>query len=185
MPGVNYETREHPIAAPPGKRGKLRVEIIRDGAVIGEYERNYSSFFRTFRPFTQGGREYALYSPQYTATRVTELPSCRDLGGEEANPGGFCPVDYWVAENGSFGLVAGCFWGDDSSWKVQYLDLTNASAGSVVRDDRFGYVELPDDLSLDDAVVIGANPPDDDFPGPWVNIRTVARFNVGTGRQMD
>lgn len=182
---MTYQTRKHPIAAPPGKGGKLRVEIVRDGAVIGEYERNYSSFHRTFRAFTQGGREYALYSPHYTATRVMELPSCRDLGGEDPDPGGFCPVDYWVAQDGSFGLVAGCVWGDDSSWKLQFLDLSHASIGRVVRDDRFGYVELPDDLTLDDAVEAGANPPNDTFPGPWVSIRTVARFSVGTGRQMD
>jgi hypothetical protein len=26
-----------------------------------------------------------------------------------------------AADGGRFGFVAGCIWGDDSSWKVQYL----------------------------------------------------------------
>jgi hypothetical protein len=33
-------------------------------------------------------------------------------------------------------------WGDDSSWKLQYLDLSQIRQGIIHRDDRFGYVEL-------------------------------------------
>lgn len=36
----------------------------------------------------------------------------------------------------------GCYWGDDTSWKVQYLDLSRVQQGIISRDDRFGYVEL-------------------------------------------
>jgi hypothetical protein len=32
--------------------------------------------------------------------------------------------------------------GDDSSWKVQYLDLSRVQQGVVRRDERFGYLEL-------------------------------------------
>lgn len=145
-----------------------------------------------------------------------ELPSCRDLGGEEPADMGFCPVDYFVPTfidqelihttdneafpprsvsserinnptqdvlsprserhnyvNGntgqactdvfdyrpltpityySFGFVAGCIWGDDSSWKVQYLDLSEADKGILKREERFGYVELIDDMRLKDAI---------------------------------
>ena len=42
-----------------------------------------------------------------------------------------------------FGFVAGCVWGDDSSWKLQYLDLSRAAEGIVRREERFGYLELP------------------------------------------
>jgi hypothetical protein len=70
-----------------------------DGEVqIGEYERNYASMFDTFYPFTRGERELALYSQDYTATRVMELPSCVDLGGEEQNSFGFCPTQYYVPQ---------------------------------------------------------------------------------------
>ena len=48
--------------------------------------------------------------------------------------------DEWP--NGEFGFVWGCYWGDDSSWKVQYLDLSRVQQGVVRREERFGYVEL-------------------------------------------
>lgn len=40
-------------------------------------------------------------------------------------------------------FVAGCVFGDDSSWKLQRLDLTNVDKGIIKRTDDFGYVELP------------------------------------------
>ena len=86
------------------------------------------------------------------------LPECADLGGEEADAGGFCPVDYYVpcdpktGESCGFGFVSGCVWGDDCSWKLQYLDLSRAHEGKVVREERFGYVEVPDRLRLWEAL---------------------------------
>lgn len=50
------------------------------------------------------------------------------------------PDDEWPT--GQFGFVWGCVWGDDSSWKVQALDLSRVTDGVFVRDARFGYVEL-------------------------------------------
>jgi hypothetical protein len=109
---------------------------------IGSYERNHSGWCTdTLSPFLKDGRWFALYAPDYTTTRVMELPSCKDLGGEEHSGQGFCPVDYYVpydhpdvaaaGDAGSFGFVAGCIWGDDSSWKIRYLDLSRASDGIV------------------------------------------------------
>jgi len=43
---------------------------------------------------------------------------------------------------GTFGFVCGCIWGDDSSWKIQFLDLSEISKGKLSRDDRFGYIQL-------------------------------------------
>lgn len=180
--------------SPGGWRG-LRVGIfkVENGAreQIGEYTRNYGTLFRTFCHFTKDGKDYALYSPHYTATRIMELPSCKDLGGEEPHSAGFCPVDYHVPsyvmkeyrsldgkvsispvndpkeedmEQSSnfrlvspllyypFGFVAGCIWGDDSSYKIQYLDLSDAERGVIKRDGRFGYIELPDELTLKQAI---------------------------------
>lgn len=80
----------------PGSWQSLRVGVFADGKHIGEYIRNYSAFYRTFFPFAQNGKDYALYSPDYTGTRIMELPSCKDIGGEERSGSGFCPVDYFV-----------------------------------------------------------------------------------------
>jgi hypothetical protein len=89
-----------------------------------------------------------------------ELPSCRDLGGEGRSADGFRPVDYFVpvdpdtAEAGGVGFVAGCIWGDDTSWKLQALDLSAVESGTLARDERFGYLELPDGLRLSEAITV-------------------------------
>jgi hypothetical protein len=134
---------------------------------ICEYERNYS-MLQTFEPFRQGGRDFALISRDYTKTAVLDLASGVVIA-EEAESGapgtGFCPVgfyvpDWWDVNDGSalqgsehwttdkewptgtFGFVWGCYWGDDSSWKVQCLDLSRIQEGIINREERFGYLEL-------------------------------------------
>ena len=131
---------------------------------IGKYPRSYPSYAaKTFCPFKQGDKEYALYSTDYTATRVMELPSCKDIAGEKPDSVGFCPTGYYVPSmdeddwndaeelDGRLGFVSGCVWGDDTSWKLQVLDLSKVSDGKLSRDDRLGYVELPD-MPLKDAI---------------------------------
>jgi hypothetical protein len=39
-------------------------------------------------------------------------------------------------------FVAGCVWGDDSSWKLQVFDLSRVSEGILTRSERFGFVQL-------------------------------------------
>jgi hypothetical protein len=41
------------------------------------------------------------------------------------------------------GFVMGCIWGDDCSWKLERLDLTEAHNGVLKREASFGYLELP------------------------------------------
>jgi hypothetical protein len=157
----------------PGTWAGTVVEVFRRGDAGGEpekvceYERNYG-LLHTFEPFRQGGREFALISPQYTGTSVLDLATGRVVAEEPVSSTGFCPVgfyvpdwwglhdgsvipgsEYWKADSewptGTFGFVWGCVWGDDSSWKVQCLDLTGIQDGSLQRDERFGYVELATD----------------------------------------
>lgn len=162
------ETTSVPDAG--GGWDSTRVEVRRRrGAeleAVGEYLRNYS-MLQTFEPFRQGSRQLALISRDYTKTAVMDLVSGNIIAEEtESVPGGgFCPIgfyvpDWWDVNDGSvlpgceywnrdkewptgeFGFVWGCYWGDDSSWKVQYLDLRRVQEGIIARDDRFGYVEL-------------------------------------------
>ena len=71
----------------PGTWHGVRVGVFRrengTDVQVGEYERNYPSLLDTFAPFHLDGRDLALYSPDYTCTRLLELPSCRDIGGED------------------------------------------------------------------------------------------------------
>jgi len=57
------------------------------------------------------------------------------------------PINYC-----DFGFVAGCAWGDDTSRKIKFLDLAEADKGIIKRDERLGYLELPRDMNLKDAI---------------------------------
>lgn len=158
---------------PPGTWSTTLVDVFRRNVPIGDaekvcrYERNHA-MFQTFEPFRQGDRDLALISRDYTATAVLDLSSGEIIAEEAREPNGFCPVGfyvpdwldvndesavpggkYWTADCewpvGDFGFVWGCNWGDDSSWKVQYLDLSRVQQGIIARDERFGYVELATD----------------------------------------
>jgi len=123
---------------------ELTIEVIREvegvREVIGKYQRNDSMFHHSFCAFRRDGKDYALYSPDYTATRVMTLPDCRDIGGEEPHSDGFCPVEYLVPDEsavgplaGRFGLVYGCFWA--CPFQIQFLDLSDVQNGIVRRSD--------------------------------------------------
>ena len=43
-----------------------------------------------------------------------------------------------------FGFVAGCSWGDDSSWKLRYIELDEVPNKILKITEKFGYWELPD-----------------------------------------
>jgi hypothetical protein len=147
---------------------------------LGEYRRNYPRLARTFHPFTVNGRDYALYSTDYTATRIMSLPDCKDLGGEDRDSWGFCPCDYhvYVTETGYlFGFVSGCVWGDDHYMKVQYLDLRRADQGIIRREERFGRLEIPNDLTLEESIQITDYTCGElDDPEVFIEIKTVASF---------
>lgn len=203
----------------PGCWEHLRVGVFdRTGAQMGEYQRNYPSLYSTFHPFELRGKWYALYSKNYTSTRLMSLPDCQDIGGEEDESSGFCPTDYWVpplhwleishypnyprgkGENTActcdpsnrsldtwrfperiHGFIAGCFWGDDCSWKIQYLDLSRADEGILKRDERFGYLELPENLTLDKAVHL-------DVSGSGMNwtlrIASESYYDINSGKSV-
>jgi hypothetical protein len=222
----------------------------KDGAkqLLGTYNRNYSTNYNNFAPTRKGDRYFALYSPDYTCTRVMEIMpgvGFKDIGGEEGDSNGFCPVDLyiptlreyvneqfdggsskikdwsrildffpagsrmteasskskgrqkleypdgkpiraytgvmekigpnyperekyksvWGPERDDFksgfvilppshAFVAGCYWGDDGSWKIQYIDVSRIDEGIIKREERFGYIELPTNLSLKKAIVV-------------------------------
>ncbi len=155
----------------PGTWDSTRVEVFRRrGPTAREHVCGYTrdhGLWQTFEPFRQGNRELALVSLAYTRTAVLDLRTGQVIAEEtEASPGGgFCPVGFYVPDwwdvnddsvipgsehwdadrewpTGDFGFVWGCHWGDDSSWKVEYLDLSRVQDGILIRDNRFGYVAM-------------------------------------------
>jgi hypothetical protein len=197
LDGPKYTAREiKKIENQPGAWNSLEVGVFEGEKQIGTYVRNYHVLYKTFFPFEQKGKWYALVSRDYTATEVMSLPSCEFIGGEKRNKGGFCPVEFYVPNyikltfpdinkkyhggdkkwnyepqidledfgvkdehdasfhHFDFGFVAGCYWGDDWSWKVQHLDLSRAAEGIVARSEKFGYVWLGANCTLADSVNI-------------------------------
>ena len=173
---------------------------------IGHYVRNYPGFgIPTWFPFSRGSRDYALYSPDYTCTRVMELPSCKDIGGETPSSAGFCPVELYVPEierwrrvldkkdpntysyqverdECPFAFVAGCVWADDSSWKVQCIDLSQVERGIIKRDDRFGYLELAEGTTLEKTIEAYE---DEDTGILRVALGVKQYFNLLTGHRIE
>ena len=192
----------------PGTWESTIVEVFRraddegEPKKVCEYERNYG-LLQTFEPFRQGSREFALISPRYTGTSVLDLATGRIIEEEPDSSMGFCPVgfyvpDWWDLHDGSvipgseqwdadrewptgeFGFVWGCVWGDDSSWKVQHLDLTGIQSGVIRRDERFGYVELATDGYRSPCFALErALPPQGSAPPPFIEMeRWEGKINV-------
>jgi len=169
----------------------VKTNVYRKGILIGEYLRNYGSYaFESFHPFQIDEEWYALYSAEYTATRVMKLHEDRieDWCGEESHANGFCPTEFYVPkfaqfrnkmeiqgketeydyymvdgdcekddfmegllspefvklEYCNFGFLCGCVWGDDTSWKLRYIDLSQIPNKILAITDKFGYWELPE-----------------------------------------
>lgn len=182
----------------PGKWPDIVVEVFRRAKAgeepekVFEYKRNYGLLY-TFEPFRQGEREFALISPRYTGTSVLDLATGRVVAKEPESSIEFCPVgfyvpdwwdlhdgsiipgsEYWDADcewpSGEFGFVWGCFWGDDSSWKVQHLDLSGIQSGVIRRDERFGYVELATDGYQSPCFSQEELPPKGSDPPPFIKV---------------
>ena len=192
----------------------VRVDIREGERVVASYERNYA-MLRTFEPFRQGDRDYALISPDYTATSVVDLQTGQIVAAEEPNSWGFCPVGFYVPDwwdvhtrttkagtlpgsgrwtsdhewpTGDFGFVWGCVWGDDSSWKVQYLDLSAIAEGVLQREERFGYVML--DTGEKEGHEVWRDAHEfvslESFSGQRrVQFRTRQVFDIGSGEPLD
>lgn len=189
MEYVTRVTERKPIRE--GVWSTLLVEVVRssDGSVVGSYERNYPTLFNTFCTFAKAGREFALSSSDYTGTRVM---GCHRAGiwVARGSADGFCPVDYFVpidpdtAAAGDVGFVAGCIWGDDTSWKLQALDLSAVESGKLARDERFGYLEPPDGLRLSEAITVHRCDPHAECQGFWIEVTAALRFELAAGRQL-
>jgi hypothetical protein len=84
-----------------------------------------------------------------------------------------------------FGFVAGCIWGDDSSWKIEFLDLSEIANGVIKRDIRFGYIEMPEGMSLKQAINMGDFKYDLTDEISYVTIALQKRFDLASGKMLD
>jgi hypothetical protein len=91
------------------------------------------------------------------------VPILKDLEFRNEYDPAKLPIDVKVTKNShkefynltfepEFGFVSGCVWGDDSSWQIEYLDLTKIESGVISREARFGYISLPRGITLKKAI---------------------------------
>ena len=210
-PRDRYFVRGTQKESNPGGWATTTVEVFRRASIgnkpekVYEYERNYG-LLKTFEPFRQGGNEYALISPDYSATSVVDLATGLVVASEPTSSDAFCPVGFYVPDwwdlhdglvipgsehwkedcewpTGQFGFVWGCVWGDDSSWKVQYLDLTAIQSGVIRREERFGYLELATEGYKSPCFELEFLPEQSSKPPPFIKLfrwngETKVHFNV-------
>jgi len=55
-------------------------------------------------------------------------------------------------EYSGFAFLAGCVWGDDTCWKLRYIDYKGIANKVLLIDDRFGYHPLPTNRLLAECV---------------------------------
>jgi hypothetical protein len=90
---------------------------------------------------------WSVFDPQSEDLVVKRLPNDTDEQYERKvelrRKNRQLEEDFLIAAyGGQFGIYTGCIWGDDSSWKIRYVDLSRIHEGIVTTDERFGYVEL-------------------------------------------
>jgi hypothetical protein len=75
-------------------------EIYKGEEKIGEYKRTYPSFAKeTFFAFSFKGKDYALYSANYTKIQLMSLPDCQEIPLKEEcvkQTANFCPTELYL-----------------------------------------------------------------------------------------
>lgn len=75
-----------------------------------------------------------------------------------------------------FGFVAGCLWGDDSTAKLRYIDLAKIVNKELHVTEKFGYWEIPDRMTLQQAVDMSHWEPAHN----WISLARVEHINLKT-----
>lgn len=65
----------------------------------------------------------------------------------------------------TWGLMSGCQWGDDNSWKIRYIDLSKVPEKILNITEKFGYFEMSNELDLRESVRIRASDDSIDLTG--------------------
>lgn len=159
--GGNYCAR---VYSTNNKSGRFFVELVNShtGDIIHSYYRTYPCLFRTIDAFRYKNSDYIIFSDFTTALKIISVASKEII---EVSTSGFCPTEVFVPSQEDithritggqylpFMLVAGCLWGDDSSWKIQYLSLEDLSR-PLKLEEKFGYLELASGCHLKEDVVV-------------------------------
>ncbi|HEY6436210.1 MAG TPA: hypothetical protein VIY47_06445, partial [Ignavibacteriaceae bacterium] len=74
----------------------------------------------------------------------------------------------------NFAFMCGCVWGDDTSWKLRYIDLSQIPNKVLTITDKFGYWELPNSLTLQESISMSGWEPGHD----WIRLCKEESINL-------
>jgi len=127
-------------------------------------------------------------SPRYNATDKEKENYDNDCKQYEAQYKEWSDRHPYDDQTLDFGFVGGCQWGDDTSTKLQFLDLSKVEEGIIKRDARFGYVEMPGLVKFENAIQIPEWVEDQDKPLTWkdivVEVSLPKLFEISTGESV-
>lgn len=97
---LDYSIKTTEIKKGEGYWSYILCEIYKGEEKIGEYTRHYPSFSKeTFFAFTFKGKDYALFSANYTQIQLMSLPDCKEIKLKEEcikQMANFCPTEIYV-----------------------------------------------------------------------------------------
>lgn len=155
------------------------ITVHDNGKEIYEYRRNYGFLktfepFRWWNDEKSRWEYYALISPIYTGFQLLNLTDITIVYSFNGNADSFCPISFYVPdhedyiegetiiENDSFfkelfetshkrrfAFVQGCVWGDDSTMKIETIDIHGILSGrkDVRTEQSFGYFVYNGEIS--------------------------------------
>lgn len=94
-------------------------------------------------------------------------------------------IDEWKEESYvntsycDFGFLCGCVWGDDTSWKLRHIDLTGIHGKELLITEKFGYWELPTNLTLKQCINMEGWEPGHH----WISLTKMETINFDTGER--
>lgn len=87
-------------------------------------------------------------------------------------------ADFVSTQYCNFGFLCGCHWGDDTSWKVRYIDLSKIPDKILSITEKFGYWELPDGPLKKQIRMDGWEP-----DHPWIRMYRAQSINLVTDEE--
>lgn len=82
--------------------------------------------------------------------------------------------DFSKDEYMNFGFMCGCVWGDDSSWKIRYVDLSKISEKQLIISEKFGYWPMPKNLTLKQCINMDCWEPNHQ----WISLTKEEHINL-------
>lgn len=86
------------------------------------------------------------------------------------------PIEF---KNTDFGFMCGCVWGDDTSWKIRYIDLAQIPDKILSITDKFGYWQMPTRLTLKECIGMRDWGPDHN----WITMVRMEHINLKTNER--